>query len=203
MMTPQSKLPTFLKPVRQRPSTFPKERKLKQEKQQQIHQEALKAVLDLHADKKNGDEDLSWNQSAMQTDNEKVKRQRQTIFEKFRSAPNSPLLPSFMLAAPQRISSPSSPLASGGAPIRITSLGGSGSALARMAASNVAQPNVKISDLVSSTKTSVQSHRKTAKRSSLEKRARIRQRVHVRMHQSTSPSIPSASGLSFMFTGKK
>lgn len=56
---------------------------------------------DLHAETENEDEDLVWNQSAMQTDNEKVKRQRESIFEKFRSAPNSPLLPSFMLAAPQ------------------------------------------------------------------------------------------------------
>ena len=46
MMTPQSKLPTFLKPVRQRPSTFPKERKLKQEKQQVRNLLQIAAVLD-------------------------------------------------------------------------------------------------------------------------------------------------------------
>ena len=61
----------------------------------------LNALSDLSNGMKNEDENIVWKQSAMQKDAARLKIQRQTIFEKFRSAPNSPSLPSFMLDAPQ------------------------------------------------------------------------------------------------------
>jgi len=201
MMSPQSKLPVFLKPVKPRSALSPKEKMLKRDKQQQTHQEALKAVLDLSNGMKNEDENIVWKQSAMQKDAARLKIQRQTIFEKFRSAPNSPSLPSFMLDAPQR--SPSSRMGGGGPPIRITSLRTSGSVIGRPGSSNVARQKAKIAELVESANNSIKTFRKTPKRSSLEKRAKIRQRLHTRSQQYSSPSIPNRRGVNFMFTGKR
>ena len=61
----------------------------------------LNALSDLSNGMKNEDENIVWKQSAMQKDAARLKIQRQAIFEKFRMAPNSPSLPSFMLDAPQ------------------------------------------------------------------------------------------------------
>jgi len=200
MMTPQSKLPVFLKPVKPRSALSPKAKMLKRDKQQQTHQEALKAVLDLSNGMKNEDENIVWKQSAMQKDAARLKIQRQAIFEKFRMAPNSPSLPSFMLDAPQR--SPSSRMGGGGPPIRITSLRTSGSMMARPD-SSLARQKAKIAELVESANNSIKTFRKTPKRSSLEKRARTRQRLNTRSQQYSSPSIPNRRGVNFMFTGKR
>lgn len=200
MMTPQSKLPVFLKPVKPRSALSPKAKMLKRDKQQQTHQEALKAVLDLSNGMKNEDENIVWKQSAMQKDAARLKIQRQTIFEKFRMAPNSPSLPSFMLDAPQR--SPSSRMGGAGPPIRITSLRTSGSLMARPD-SSLARQKAKIAELVESANNSIKTFRKTPKRSSLEKRARTRQRLNTRSQQYSSPSIPNRRGVNFMFTGKR
>lgn len=205
IMTPQSKLPTFLRPVNQRSS---KANKLKKEKQQPNHQEVLKVVLDMSNEQvKIADATHAKTQTAMQTDTDKLKRQRQDIFDKFRSAPNSKSLPSFMLAAPPR--SPSSPLSSGGPPIRITSLratrsqSGRGHRGGRTDGSSVALQKAKIAHLVASANTSVQTFRKSPKRSSLERRAHARNRLHIRVQKSSRPSIPSKSGIDdFTFTGK-